>query len=90
MKAVQLGDYVCIYADHSLPEVYRDRAIHVETVPERPEGRYRMGIEDGQLVWVESPKADHEEPAPEETGKDQAAETGSAEPAEPAAAEEVV
>lgn len=63
MKAVQLGDYVCIYADHSLPEVYRDRAIHVERVPERPEGRYRMGIEDGQLVWVENPEEDPTEPS---------------------------
>lgn len=53
MKAVKIGNAVCIYNDDALPEQYENRAVYADSIPEKPEDcECYLDVVGGALVWV--------------------------------------
>lgn len=52
MKAVKIGDDICLYTDAVLPECYSEVAVSFDVMPVKPEGKCKLDIVDGALVWV--------------------------------------
>ena len=53
MQAVKVGDVIYLYSDNALPEKYKNVAVNVASVPEKPpECKCHLDIVGGELLWV--------------------------------------
>ena len=69
MQAVKVADVIYLYSDVALPEKYKNVAVNVASVPEKPpECKCHLDIVGGELLWVPEP-----EPEPEPTVADRIA-----------------
>ena len=53
MQAVKVADVIYLYSDSALPEKYKNGAVNVASVPEKPpECTCHLDIVGGELLWV--------------------------------------
>lgn len=53
MQAVKVADVIYLYSNSALPEKYKNVAVSVASVPEKPpECKCHLDIVGGELLWV--------------------------------------
>ena len=53
MQAVKVGDVIYLYSDRALPEKYKNVAVNVAFLAEKPpECKCHLDIVGGELLWV--------------------------------------
>ena len=53
MQAVKIGNAISLYSDSALPEQYKNMAVYVDSVPEKPtDCACHLDIVNGELMWV--------------------------------------
>ena len=57
MQAVKVGGVIYLYSDNALPEKYKNVAVNVDFMPEKPpECKCHLDIVGGKLLWVPEPE----------------------------------